>query len=76
VLDASDGFFGAGGNQSFEVLSQTVKIPQLRNLYDKVSMFGSALVGFLSAPDTGRQAIKCAVSVFSTMAQSTPYFVS
>ena len=53
VLDPSSGFFGAGGNQSFEQLPQTVKIPQLRNLYDKIGMFGTASVGFLSAPDSG-----------------------
>ena len=53
TLDPSNGFFGAGGNQSFEQLTQTVKIPQLRNLYDKVGMFGSASVDFLSAPDSG-----------------------
>jgi DNA-binding beta-propeller fold protein YncE len=53
VLDSSNGFFGAGGNQSFEQLTQTVKIPQLRNLYDKVGMFGTAAVGFLSGLDSG-----------------------
>jgi YVTN family beta-propeller protein len=53
TLDASNGFFGAGGNQSFEGLEQTVKIPQLRNLYDKIGMFGTPSVGFFSAPDSG-----------------------
>ena len=53
VLDPSNGFFGAGGNQSFEGLSQTVKIPHLRNLYDKVGMFGAAAVSFFGAPDSG-----------------------
>ena len=53
TLDPSNGFFGAGGNQSFEQLTQTVKIPHLRNLYDKVGMFGSPSVSFLSAPDSG-----------------------
>ena len=52
-LDSSSGFFGTGGNQSFEGLTQTVKIPQLRNLYDKVGMFGTPSVGFFSAPDSG-----------------------
>jgi DNA-binding beta-propeller fold protein YncE len=54
VLDSSSGSFGTGGNQSFEQLPQTVKIPQLRNLYDKVGMFGTPSVGFLSAPDSGQ----------------------
>jgi len=53
TLDPSNGFFGAGGNQSFEQLPQTVKIPQLRNVYDKVGMFGTSAVNFLSAPDSG-----------------------
>jgi DNA-binding beta-propeller fold protein YncE len=53
TLDPSNGFFGAGGNQSFEQLTQTVKIPQLRNLYDKLGMFGTPSIGFLSAPDSG-----------------------
>jgi hypothetical protein len=32
---------------------QSVKIPHLRNVYDKVGMFGSASVSFLSAADSG-----------------------
>ncbi|HEX4309212.1 MAG TPA: hypothetical protein VHZ25_04240 [Acidobacteriaceae bacterium] len=53
MLDSSSGFFGTGGNQSFEQLPQTAKIPQLRNLYDKVGMFGEPAVDFQSAPDSG-----------------------
>jgi len=53
TLDASQGFFGTGGNQSFENLPQIVKIPHLRNLYDKIGMFGTPLVGFYGAPDSG-----------------------
>jgi DNA-binding beta-propeller fold protein YncE len=53
MLDPANGFFGAGGNQSFEALPQTAKIPHLRNLYDKVGMFGTSAVGFFSAPDSG-----------------------
>jgi DNA-binding beta-propeller fold protein YncE len=52
-LDPSKGFFGTGGNQSFEGLSQIVKIPHLRNLYAKVGMFGSPAYGFFDQPDTG-----------------------
>ncbi|HWC99476.1 MAG TPA: hypothetical protein VG456_22105 [Candidatus Sulfopaludibacter sp.] len=55
VLDASKGFFGTGGNQSFEGLPQIVKIPHLRNAYDKVGMFGTPAVGFFSAADSGPQ---------------------
>ncbi|MGO9831507.1 MAG: hypothetical protein ACLPJH_15310 [Myxococcaceae bacterium] len=41
VLNPAMGFFGTDGESSFESLPQTVKIPQLRNLYDKVGMFGA-----------------------------------
>ncbi|HXS93121.1 MAG TPA: hypothetical protein VN736_00860 [Candidatus Limnocylindrales bacterium] len=53
TLDPSSGFFGTGGNQSFEGLPQIVKIPHLRNAYAKVGMFGTPSVGFFSAPDSG-----------------------
>jgi hypothetical protein len=53
VLDRSNGFFGTGGNQSFEALPQIVKIPHLRNLYTKIGMFGSPAVGFFDASDSG-----------------------
>ena len=52
-LDPSQGFFGTGGKQSFENLSQTVKIPHLRNLYAKVGMFGAPKVGFFDQADSG-----------------------
>ena len=39
-LDASQGFFGTGKISSFEGSSQIFKIPQLRNMYTKVGMFG------------------------------------
>jgi YVTN family beta-propeller protein len=54
TLDASQGFFGTGRNQSFEGLTQIVKIPHLRNAYDKVGMFGSPSATFFDAPDTGQ----------------------
>jgi YVTN family beta-propeller protein len=41
VLNPAMGFFGTDGESSFESLPQTVKVPQLRNLYDKVGMFGA-----------------------------------
>jgi DNA-binding beta-propeller fold protein YncE len=53
VLDSSQGFFGTGGNQSFEGLTQIVKIPHLRNAYDKIGMFGNPVVGFFQQADTG-----------------------
>jgi DNA-binding beta-propeller fold protein YncE len=53
TLDASQGSFGTGGNQSFENLPQIVKIPHLRNLYDKVGMFGAPAATFYGAADSG-----------------------
>lgn len=40
TLDASQGFFGTGKISSFEGGPQIFKIPQLRNAYTKVGMFG------------------------------------
>jgi hypothetical protein len=37
---AKPGFFGTDGHYSFDFLPQFFKIPQLRNLYQKVGMFG------------------------------------
>jgi DNA-binding beta-propeller fold protein YncE len=53
VIDAPSGFFGTNGNQSFDRETQTIKIPQLRNMYDKVGMFGAPAVDFFSAADSG-----------------------
>jgi mono/diheme cytochrome c family protein len=53
TLDASQGFFGTGGKQSFEALTQIVKIPHLRNAYAKVGMFGSPAASFFDQPDSG-----------------------
>lgn len=54
TLDASQGFFGTGGNQSFEGLTEIVKIPHLRNVYDKIGMFGSPQVKFFDQADSGQ----------------------
>jgi hypothetical protein len=37
---AIPGFFGSSGLSSFDFLPQTFKVPHLRNLYQKVGMFG------------------------------------
>jgi hypothetical protein len=39
-LDPASGFFGTDGEMAFGGQLQTMKIPQLRNLYTKVGMFG------------------------------------
>ena len=46
TLDASQGFFGTGGCASFENETQILKIAHLRNLYQKVGMFGMPKVDF------------------------------
>jgi MYXO-CTERM domain-containing protein len=39
-LDPASGFFGSGGEKSFENEPQNVKVAHLRNVYQKVGMFG------------------------------------
>jgi DNA-binding beta-propeller fold protein YncE len=56
------GFFGTDGKYSFEAETQFAKVPHLRNMYQKVGMFGmdntfvpgdpSGIVGFLPEPFT------------------------
>ncbi len=53
TLDAAAGHFGTNGEQSFEAESQIVKIPHLRNAYQKVGMFGNAAVAFINPGDNG-----------------------
>jgi DNA-binding beta-propeller fold protein YncE len=50
-LDPASGFFGSGGEQSFEGEPQNFKVAHLRNMYQKVGMFGMAGTG----ADTGDQ---------------------
>ncbi len=42
VLDPASGFFGGDGRVIFDGANQHLKIPHLRNLYQKVGMFGMA----------------------------------
>ncbi len=49
VLNPAQGFFGTDGEDSFEGLPQTMKVPQLRNLYTKVGMFGNPATPVLNA---------------------------
>ncbi len=53
TVDATKGMYGTGGFQSFEGISQIVKVPQLRNMYAKVGRFGSPALTFATAPGTG-----------------------
>src|SRR5262245_18978574 len=50
TLDGGQGFFGADGRQSNEGSPQRFKVPHLRNLYQKVGMFG-----FPGQPNPGEQ---------------------
>jgi hypothetical protein len=53
TLDPTRGFFGTSGLASFEALPQIFKIPQLRNLYTKVGMFGMPAVAFFNISPGG-----------------------
>jgi YVTN family beta-propeller protein len=52
-LDPSLGFFGTDGFSSFENETQHVKIPHLRNLYQKVGMFGMPGIAFINNGNNG-----------------------
>jgi YVTN family beta-propeller protein len=49
TLDQSKGAFGTGGLSTFEGLPQHFKVPQLRNMYQKVGMFGMPTTGGIPA---------------------------
>ncbi|RZI84259.1 MAG: hypothetical protein EOP38_09760 [Rubrivivax sp.] len=53
TVDPAQGMYGTGRMQSFEGISQIVKVPQLRNMYTKVGRFGAPAVPFATAPGTG-----------------------
>jgi DNA-binding beta-propeller fold protein YncE len=53
ALDPALGQFGTSTNASFEGLTQIFKIPQLRNMYTKIGMFGFPSVQFFNDIDTG-----------------------
>ena len=55
TLDPAQGFFGTNGDQSFEAEPQIIKVPQLRNLYQKVGMFGMLAVPFVNSGNNGPQ---------------------
>lgn len=53
TLDPAAGFFGTSGLMSFEGALQDLKVPQLRNMYEKVGMFGMADVPFNNSGNNG-----------------------
>ncbi len=52
-LDRERGFFGTDGLSSFDNEAQEFKIAHLRNLYQKVGMYGMAYSGFFNPGDNG-----------------------
>ncbi len=55
ALDRSLGHFGTDGFSTFDFETQFLKIPHLRNLYQKVGMFGMTSVPFFNAGDNGNK---------------------
>jgi hypothetical protein len=55
VLNPALGQFGTGTNASFEGIDQIFKVPHLRNMYDKVGMFGMAPTHFFNDSTDGPQ---------------------
>src|SRR5262245_58970237 len=55
ALDPANGHFGTDGFSSFEFETQLVKIPHLRNLYQKVGMFGMPQIAFTNPGDNGNK---------------------
>jgi DNA-binding beta-propeller fold protein YncE len=53
TLDPAQGLFGTGTFRTFEGLPQTVKVAPLRNLYQRVGMFGSPDMVFFQLAGTG-----------------------
>ncbi|MBM4247396.1 MAG: hypothetical protein FJ148_27015 [Deltaproteobacteria bacterium] len=55
VLNPASGFFGTDGFSSFEFETQLLKIPHLRNMYQKIGMFGMPDVDFVNPGDNGHK---------------------
>ena len=55
MLDPANGHFGTDGFTTFEAETQMFKIPHLRNLYQKVGMFGMPAVAGMRAGNNGNQ---------------------
>jgi len=53
--NVSEGFFGSDGFSSFEAEPQFMKIAHLRNMYQKVGMFGMPAVQFFNSGDNGHK---------------------
>jgi DNA-binding beta-propeller fold protein YncE len=53
TLDPAQGLYGTGTFRTFEGLPQTVKVAPLRNLYQRVGMFGAPSMNFFQLAGTG-----------------------
>ena len=53
TLEPVNGFFGGEGLSTFDAESQVLKVPHLRNMYQKVGMFGLAVADPASLPMVG-----------------------
>lgn len=53
TLEPVNGFFGGEGISTFDAESQVFKVPHLRNLYQKVGMFGLAVADSANLPVIG-----------------------
>jgi DNA-binding beta-propeller fold protein YncE len=53
VVDSAKGFFGTDGKASVDPVPQMFKVPQLRNAYAKVGMFGFPQTPIHTSKDTG-----------------------
>lgn len=53
AVDANEGFFGTDGFSTFEAEPQFFKVAHLRNLYQKVGMFGMPANPFFNPGDNG-----------------------
>ncbi len=54
TLSAANGFFGSDGQTTFEGETQHMKVPHLRNQYQKVGMFGIPNPGTFDGPFTSQ----------------------
>jgi YVTN family beta-propeller protein len=54
-VDPAEGEFGTSKNASFEGIQQIFKIPHLRNMYDKIGMFGFPRTDFFNNSTNGFQ---------------------
>ncbi|MBY0276436.1 thrombospondin type 3 repeat-containing protein [Candidatus Binatia bacterium] len=55
TFDPAQGYFGTDGQASFEGETQILKIPHLRNIYQKVGMFGMPQIGIILPGDNGHK---------------------